>query len=65
MEKDKFHVLKNHIPYKAQIVSTYFLSKKYIIRVKNNIYEVAIENTLDIDINSIKTIKYINKFLTI
>ncbi|MDP5001793.1 MAG: acetyl-CoA carboxylase biotin carboxyl carrier protein subunit [Flavobacterium sp.] len=52
VEKDKFHVLKNHIPYKAEIVSADFLSKKYTIRVNNNIYEVAIEDALDILIKS-------------
>jgi biotin carboxyl carrier protein len=52
VEKDKFHVLKNHIPYKAEIVSADFLAKKYTIRVNNNIYEVAIEDTLDILIKS-------------
>jgi len=52
MEKDKFHVLKNHIPYKAEIVAADFLSKKYTIKVNNNTYEVAIEDALDILIKS-------------
>ncbi len=52
VEKDKFHVLKNHTPYKAEIVSADFLAKKYTIRVNNNIYEVAIEDALDIQIKS-------------
>ena len=52
VEKDKFHVLKNHIPYKAEIVSADFLAKKYTIRVNNNTYEVAIEDALDILIKS-------------
>jgi len=53
VEKDKFHVLKNHIPYKAEIVSADFLAKKYTISVNNNTYEVAIEDALDILIKSI------------
>jgi biotin carboxyl carrier protein len=48
VEKDKFHVLKNHIPYKAEIVFADFLAKKYTIKVNNNTYEVAIEDALDI-----------------
>lgn len=52
VEKDKFHVLKNHIPYKAEIISADFLAKKYTIRVNNNTYEVAIEDALDILIKS-------------
>jgi len=52
VEKDKFHVLKNHIPYKAEIVSADFLAKKYTIKVNNNTYEVAIEDALDILIKS-------------
>jgi biotin carboxyl carrier protein len=52
VEKDKFHVLKNHIPYTAEIVSADFLAKKYTIKVNNNTYEVAIEDDLDILIKS-------------
>lgn len=52
VEKDKFHVLKNHIPYKVEIVSADFLAKKYTIRVNNNTYEVAIADALDILIQS-------------
>ena len=47
VEKDKFHVLKNHKPYKAEIVSSDFLAKKYTVKVNNNTYEVAIEDALD------------------
>ncbi|MEM0541915.1 biotin/lipoyl-containing protein [Flavobacterium sp. j3] len=52
VEKDKFHVLKNHIPYIAEIVSADFLAKKYTIKVNNNRYEVAISDDLDILIKS-------------
>ncbi|MCA6421994.1 MAG: acetyl-CoA carboxylase biotin carboxyl carrier protein subunit [Flavobacterium sp.] len=52
VEKDKFHVLKNHIPYTAEIVSADFLAKKYIIKLNNNRYEVVIEDDLDILIKS-------------
>ncbi|WP_298115170.1 acetyl-CoA carboxylase biotin carboxyl carrier protein subunit [Flavobacterium sp.] len=52
VENNKFHILKNHIPYKAEIVSADFLAKKYTIKVNNNTYEVAIEDALDILIKS-------------
>ena len=47
LESNKFHVLKEHKPYKAVIVSADFLSKKYTITVNKNTYEVAISDTLD------------------
>jgi biotin carboxyl carrier protein len=52
VDKTKFHVLKNSKPYKAEIVSADFLAKKYIIKVNNTTYEVAIEDALDILIKS-------------
>ena len=50
--ENTFHVLKNHIPYKAEIISADFLAKKYTVKVNNNTYEVAIENDLDLLIKS-------------
>lgn len=52
IENNKFHILKNHKPYHAEIVSADFLAKKYTIKVNNNIYEVAIADALDILIKS-------------
>lgn len=49
---ENFHVLKNSIPYKVEIVSADFLAKKYTIKVNNNTYEVAISNPLDLLIKS-------------
>lgn len=49
---EKFHVLKNSIPYKAEIVSADFLAKKYTVKVNNNTYEIAISNPLDLLIKS-------------
>lgn len=49
---EKFHVLKDSIPYKAEIVSADFLTKKYTVKVNNNTYEVAISNPLDLLIKS-------------
>lgn len=46
IEETKFHVLKDNKPYKAEIVSADFLSKKYTIKVNNNNYEVAISDAL-------------------
>jgi biotin carboxyl carrier protein len=45
---DSFHVLKDSKPYKAEIISADFLSKKYTVKVNNNTYEVAISNDLDL-----------------
>ena len=47
VEETKFHVLKDNKPYKAEIISADFLSKKYTIKVNNNSYEIAISDTLD------------------
>lgn len=52
MDKTKFHVLKDSKPYKAEIISTDFIAKKYTIKVNNNPYEVAISDALDILIKS-------------
>lgn len=48
IEKNKFHVLKDNKPYKAEIVASDFNSKKYTVKVNNNLYEVAIANALDL-----------------
>lgn len=48
VEKNKFHILQNHLPYKAEIVTLDFNQKKYTVKVNNNIYHVAISNPLDI-----------------
>ena len=50
--KDKFHVLKDGKPYKAEIVAADFIAKKYTIKVNNNTYEVAIADALDMLIKS-------------
>jgi biotin carboxyl carrier protein len=43
----QFHVLKDNKPYKAEIISADFVSKKYTVKVNNNTYEVAISDALD------------------
>ena len=47
VDESKFHVLKDNKPYKAEIVSADFISKKYTVKVNNNTYEVAISDALD------------------
>jgi biotin carboxyl carrier protein len=42
-----FHILKNNKPYTAEIISFDFIAKKYIVKVNNNRYEVAISDDLD------------------
>ncbi|MES2747043.1 MAG: biotin/lipoyl-containing protein [Bacteroidota bacterium] len=52
IDKSNFHVLKDSKPYKAEIISTDFIAKKYTVKVNNNLYEVAISDALDILIQS-------------
>ena len=47
IDQNKFHILKEGKPFKAEIVDADFLSKKYTIKINNNIYEVSIANELD------------------
>jgi biotin carboxyl carrier protein len=48
VEQSKFHVLKNHTPYTAEIITADFISKKYTVKINNNIYEVAIDGALEL-----------------
>ena len=45
---NKFHILKDDKPFKAEIIAADFIAKKYTIKVNNTTYEVAIENALDL-----------------
>ncbi|MFI0490065.1 acetyl-CoA carboxylase biotin carboxyl carrier protein subunit [Flavobacterium sp.] len=45
---NKFHVLHQNTPYKAEIVSSDFNQKNYTVNVNNNIYTVSIANALDL-----------------
>ena len=47
VDEANFHILKDSKPYKAEIVSADFISKKYTVKVNNNSYEVTISNALD------------------
>jgi biotin carboxyl carrier protein len=48
VETNKFHVLHENTPYKAEIVTSDFNQKSYTVKVNNNTYTVAISNPLDI-----------------
>jgi len=48
VESNKFHILHNNTPYKAEIVASDFNQKSYTVKVNNNTYTVAISNPLDI-----------------
>lgn len=48
VEVNKFHVLHQNAPYKAEIINTDFLQKKYTVKVNNNTYSVSISNALDL-----------------
>lgn len=48
VETNKFHILHENTPYKAEIVTSDFNQKSYTVKVNNNTYTVAISNPLDI-----------------
>ena len=48
VETNKFHILHENTPYQAEIITADFLKKNYTVKVNNNIYIVAISNSLDI-----------------
>jgi len=45
---NKFHVLHQNTPYKAEIVSSDFDEKEYTVKVNNSTYSVSIANALDL-----------------
>lgn len=47
IETNKFHILHQNLPYKAEIVFSDFNQKKYTVKVNNNVYHIAISNPLD------------------
>jgi len=47
IETNKFHILRQNLPCKAEIVSSDFNQKKYTIKINNNTYNVVISNPLD------------------
>lgn len=48
VETNKFHILHQNVPYKAEIITSDFPQKRYTVKVNNNTYVVAISNPLDI-----------------
>ena len=50
--ENKFHILKDSKPFKAEIIAADFISKKYTVKINNNTYEVSIANELDALIKS-------------
>ncbi|HWR94315.1 MAG TPA: biotin/lipoyl-containing protein [Flavobacterium sp.] len=48
VESKKFHILKDHNPFYAEIIASDFIAKKYTVKVNNNTYDVVISNPLDI-----------------
>lgn len=45
---NKYHVLQNNKPFKAELVDSSFNRKKYSIKVNNHSYDVDISNPLDL-----------------
>lgn len=48
VEANKFHILLESKPYKAEIVNSDFNHKSYLVKVNNTTYSVVISNPLDI-----------------
>lgn len=48
VEVNKFHVLYQNTPYKAEVIASDFNQKKYTVNVNNNTYVVSISNPLDL-----------------
>jgi len=63
-KENKYHVLKNNKPFKAELADSNFNRKKYSIKVNNHTYKVEISNPLDLLINKLGftfgTSKHIN-----
>lgn len=47
LDAANYHLLHNNTSYKAEVVSSDFINKKYKIVINNNTYEVSIANQLD------------------
>lgn len=48
VEDNKFHILHENTPYKAEILTADFHQKSYTVKVNNNTYSVVISNPLDV-----------------
>jgi biotin carboxyl carrier protein len=44
----KYHVLKENKSFKAEVVNSNFLQRKYTVKINSNSYEVDIANELDL-----------------
>lgn len=64
VEANKFHILRQNLPHKAEILQADFNQKKYTVKVNNNTYSVVIANALDQRIQAmgfdISSAKHIN-----
>ncbi len=47
LDANKFHVLKDHKSYLAEITESHFQQKKYTIKINNNTYVIELQNELD------------------
>jgi len=61
----KYHVLKENKSFKAEVVKSNFLQRKYTVKINSNNYEVAIANELDLLIEemglSLKNAQVVNE----
>ena len=48
ISKNKFHILKKNVSYKAEISKKDFNKKMYSVNINNNSYDISISNDLDI-----------------
>ena len=47
VSSSQYHILKDNQPFTAEMLSREFNEKRYTVQVKNNTYEVRLENDLD------------------
>ncbi|SHI54230.1 biotin carboxyl carrier protein [Mesonia phycicola] len=48
LSSNKYHVLKENKSFKAEIVDSNFLNRKYVVKINSNSYEIDIANELDL-----------------
>jgi len=48
LENSRFHILKDNLSYKAEIIQTDFFSKKYTVKINGNIYKINFSDSLDL-----------------
>ena len=50
---NKFHILENHKSYNLEVLHADYVTKRFSIKVNNNIYDLNLQNELDLLFNKI------------